>query len=75
MDLFFMKRPQYAINGMDQPTEEKQPERIGDYIPGIITFGDPTKITVSETKDDDLDDDYYNSNSRNSKDEDEEDEE
>ena len=55
MDLFFMKRPQYAIQNMDPPSEDKKEHRVGDYVPGIVYFGDPNRVTVSETADKDLD--------------------
>lgn len=49
MDLFFMEKPQYAINGMEPPKEEKFIPEPGEMYEPIIFIDDPDKVTVSKS--------------------------
>lgn len=47
MDLFFMERPQFAIKGMDLPTEvEMFKPKPGEFYEPMIFSSNPNKITV-----------------------------
>lgn len=57
MDLFFMERPQFAINGMDTPTEEELfKPKPGELYEPMIFFGNPDKVTVNTSGGSDEDD-------------------
>lgn len=45
MDLFFMERPQYAINGIEEPKEEEFIPTPGEPYDPIIFVDDPNRIT------------------------------
>lgn len=47
MDLFFMEQPQYAIRGMDPPSEDYFKPTPGELFEPMVFFEDPNKITVS----------------------------
>ena len=47
MDLFFMERPQYAINGLMDPSEDEIKEKKkGDLIEPMVFINDPDKVTT-----------------------------
>ena len=47
MDLFFMERPQYAINGLIDPSEDEIKEKKkGDLIEPMVFINDPDKVTT-----------------------------
>lgn len=48
MDLFFMERPQYAIHGLDNPTEEQiRASKNNGLIEPMTFIGDPDKVTCT----------------------------
>lgn len=59
MDLFFMEKPQYAIQGIEPPKEEEFIPKPGELYEPMIFFEDPNKVTVSknmeELEDDETD--------------------
>ena len=46
MDLFFMEKPQYAIQGIEEKEEEFKPTP-GELYEPMIFFEDPNKVTVA----------------------------
>ena len=55
MDLFFMERPQFAINGLEEPKDEEFKPTPGEYYEPMIFFEDPDKITAPLEAPDDSD--------------------
>lgn len=54
MDLFFMEKPQYAINGEEyNPEEDLSKFKHGDLIDPITFFSDPDKVTLQVGNDSD----------------------
>lgn len=45
MDLFFMEKPQYTINGIDEPTDEEFKPTPGEFYEPMIFSEDPDKVT------------------------------
>ena len=59
MDLFFMEKPQYAIQGIEEKEEEFKPTP-GELYEPMIFFEDPNKVTVAtEEVIDDIDEEDY----------------
>lgn len=56
MDLFFMEKPQYAIQGIEPPKEEEFKPNPGEFYEPMIFFEDPNKVTASASIPDDCDD-------------------
>lgn len=56
MDYFFMERPQFAINGLEEPKEDFVPTE-GEFYEPMIFFEDPNKVTVAPTEVIDSEDD------------------
>ena len=57
MDLFFMEKPQYAINGMDMDAEEEFTPKPGEFFEPMVYFEDPDKVTAmayNDTDDEDV---------------------
>lgn len=52
MDLFFMERPQYAINGIDLDHEEEFVPKPGELFEPMVYFEDPNKVTAAVSADD-----------------------
>ncbi len=47
MDLFFMERPQYAIRGLADPSEDEiREKKTGDLIEPMIFINDPDRVTT-----------------------------
>ena len=51
MDLFFMEKPQYAIQGTEPPKEEEFVPKPGELYEPIVFFENPDKVTVAPTED------------------------
>ena len=51
MDLFFMEKPQYAINGLEQPEEEEFVPKKGELYEPMIFFDNPNKSTSDSSID------------------------
>lgn len=47
MDLFFMEKPQYAINGQEPPKKDEYIPVPGELVEPITFIDDPDKVTVS----------------------------
>ena len=48
MDLFFMEKPQYAIKGLDNTSENEEfKPKPGEFYEPMVFFGNPNKITVT----------------------------
>lgn len=56
MDLFFMEKPQYAINGKEPPKKDEYTPVPGEFVEPIIFVDDPNKVTVSAQSSSDEDD-------------------
>ena len=57
MDLFFMEKPQYAINGTEPPKDDEYIPTPGELYEPITFIDDPDRVTVSaQTSSDDEDD-------------------
>lgn len=52
MDLFFMEKPQYAINNIESPTTEEYKQAPGELCEPMIFFEDPDKVTVAAEEED-----------------------
>lgn len=51
MDLFFMEKPQYAIRGVEQPENDIESYKKGEYYEPMTFFQDPDNVTVQVGKD------------------------
>ena len=55
MDLFFMEKPQYAIQGIDPPEKEEFKPKPGEFFEPMVFFENPDNVTapIDETSEDD----------------------